>query len=161
LHKLESEAMEQFWKSGEASVRSVLQALNQVADKDRASTTYMTIMARLHKKGLLFRRRDGKADYYAPAYERDKYMAFRASAEVEGLVSQYGERRAQPFRRADGKARPARRRHFNVSRASPEASEGPGAPEPRALRSMTRQRYPASQEEQSGRDASGGWRRSR
>ena len=56
--------MEQLWKGGEARVRSVMKALNTAADRDRAYTTYMTIMARLHKKGLLIRRREGKADYY-------------------------------------------------------------------------------------------------
>jgi predicted transcriptional regulator len=78
LHELESEVMEQLWAGGEASVRSVMEALNARARKERAYTTYMTIMARLHKKGLLNRRREGKTDYYAPAYERDEYMALRA-----------------------------------------------------------------------------------
>ena len=91
LHELESEVMEQLWRSGEASVRSVMDALNQRTKKERAYTTYMTIMARLHKKGILVRRREGKTDYYAPAYDRDQYMALRAQSEVEGLVEQYGE----------------------------------------------------------------------
>src|SRR4051794_25412319 len=91
LHELESEVMEQLWQSGEASVRSVMEALNKRASKERAYTTYMTIMARLHKKGMLARRRDGKTDYYAPEYARDEYMALRAQSEVEGLVEQYGE----------------------------------------------------------------------
>jgi hypothetical protein len=37
------------------------------------------------------RRREGEADCYAPAYERDEYMALSAQSEVEGLVKQYGE----------------------------------------------------------------------
>jgi predicted transcriptional regulator len=102
--------MEQLWKSGEASVRSVLQALNQAGDKDRAYTTYMTIMARLHKKGLLVRRREGKADYYAPVYDRDEYMTLRASAEVEDLVSQYGDVALSHFAEQMAKLDPARRR---------------------------------------------------
>jgi predicted transcriptional regulator len=110
LHELESEVMEQLWKSGEAPVRSVLRALNQAGDKDRAYTTYMTIMARLHKKGLLIRRREGKADYYAPAYGRDEYMALRASAEVEDLVSQYGDVALSHFAEQMAKLDPARRR---------------------------------------------------
>src|ERR1700757_234112 len=85
LHELESEGMEQLWRSGEASVRSVMDGLNKRSSKDRAYTTYMTIMARLHKKGLLARRREGKTDFYAPIYERDEYLAVRARAEVEDL----------------------------------------------------------------------------
>jgi predicted transcriptional regulator len=58
LHELESEVMEQLWRSGEASVRSVMDVLNRGSSKERAYTTYMTIMARLHKKGMLARRRE-------------------------------------------------------------------------------------------------------
>jgi predicted transcriptional regulator len=110
LHELESEVMEQLWRSGEASVRSVMEALNQRTEKQRAYTTYMTIMARLHKKGILVRRREGKTDYYAPAYERDQYMALRAQSEVEGLVEQYGEVALSHFAQQMASLDPARRR---------------------------------------------------
>jgi predicted transcriptional regulator len=110
LHELESEVMEQLWRSGEASVRSVMEALNQGTKKQRAYTTYMTIMARLHKKGILVRRREGKTDYYAPAYERDQYMALRAQSEVEGLVEQYGEVALSHFAQQMASLDPARRR---------------------------------------------------
>src|ERR1700686_722952 len=91
LHELESEVMESVWANGEASVRDVMDALNKGSAKPRAYTTYMTIMARLHKKGMLERRREGKTDYYSPSHERDDYMTLRASSEVENLVSQYGD----------------------------------------------------------------------
>ena len=110
LHELESEVMEQLWAGGEASVRSVMEALNGHAGKQRAYTTYMTIMARLHKKGLLTRRRDGKTDYYAPAYERDQYMTLRSKADVEGLVSEYGDVALGHFAQQMAKLDPARRR---------------------------------------------------
>jgi BlaI family transcriptional regulator, penicillinase repressor len=110
LHELESEVMEQLWESGEAPVRSVMLALNKSADKPRAYTTYMTIMARLHKKGLLARRREGKTDHYAPAYAREKYMALRARAEVENLVTQYGDVALSHFAQQMSALDPARRR---------------------------------------------------
>src|ERR1700682_5423580 len=91
LHELEAEVMEELWASGEAPVRAVMEALNERASKKRAYTTYMTIMARLHKKGILVRRREGKTDFYAPRYDRDQYMALRARSEVEDLVAQYGD----------------------------------------------------------------------
>src|SRR6478752_4788722 len=91
LHELESEVMEYLWSEGEASVRTVMEALNTGARRDRAYTTYMTIMARLHKKGVLNRRRDGKTDFYAPRLGRDEYMASRARAQVDELVEEYGE----------------------------------------------------------------------
>jgi predicted transcriptional regulator len=110
LHELEAEVMEQLWASGEASVRSVMGALNERATKERAYTTYMTIMARLHKKGLLVRRREGKTDFYAPAYEREEYMALRAGAEVEGLVAQFGDVALSHFAQQMASLDPARRR---------------------------------------------------
>jgi predicted transcriptional regulator len=110
LHELESEVMEQLWATGEASVRSVMDALNQVATRERAYTTYMTIMARLHKKGLLIRRRDGKTDFYAPAYEREDYMRLRAGAEVEDLVAQFGDLALTHFAQQMAGLDPARRR---------------------------------------------------
>src|SRR5579862_5520916 len=91
LHELEAEVMEEVWSQGEATVRTVMDALNKRARKPRAYTTYMTIMARLHKKGVLERRREGKTDIYAPTLDRDEFMVLRAQAEVDELVAQYGD----------------------------------------------------------------------
>src|SRR5438270_8093114 len=91
LHELEAEVMEELWSQGEAPVRSIMDALNKHASKERAYTTYMTVMARLHKKGVLERRREGKTDFYSPSLDRDEFMAARARAEIEGLVAQYGD----------------------------------------------------------------------
>lgn len=102
--------MEALWTSGEATVRAVMEALNQMASKPRAYTTYMTIMARLHKKGLLDRRREGKTDYYSPTHTRDEYMALRARSEVEDLVTQYGDVALSHFAQQMASLDPARRR---------------------------------------------------
>ena len=110
LHELEAEVMEQLWSDGESSVRAVMAALNADTDKDRAYTTYMTVMGRLHKKGLLVRRRDGKTDYYTPAYEREQYMALRAGSEVDNLVEQFGDAALSHFARQMASLDPARRR---------------------------------------------------
>src|SRR6476469_6284071 len=102
--------MEQLWSDGEASVRAVMEALNKRAKRDRAYTTYMTIMARLHKKGVLERRREGKTDIYAPTLDRDEFMALRAQAEVDELVAQYGDVALSHFARQVASLDPARRR---------------------------------------------------
>ncbi len=98
------------WASGESSVRSVMEALNKRASKARAYTTYMTIMARLHKKGMLTRRREGKTDFYSPALEREDYMALRARSEVEDLVAQYGDVALSNFAQQMASLDPERRR---------------------------------------------------
>jgi predicted transcriptional regulator len=110
LHELESEVMEELWAHGEAPVRAVMEALNKRTRKKRAYTTYMTIMARLHKKGVLDRRREGKTDFYAPRLDRDNFMASRARAQVDELVDQYGDVALSHFARQVASLDPARRR---------------------------------------------------
>ncbi len=102
--------MEEVWATGESSVRSVMDALNQRASSPRAYTTYMTIMARLHRKGMLTRRREGKTDYYSPAHGRDDYMDLRARSEVEDLVAEYGDAALSHFAQQMASLDPGRRR---------------------------------------------------
>jgi predicted transcriptional regulator len=110
LHELEAEVMEQIWSEGESSVRGVMDALNARGENQRAYTTYMTIMARLHKKGVLDRRRHGKTDFYTPRLSREEYMAARARAQVDELVEEYGDVALTHFARQVASLDPARRR---------------------------------------------------
>jgi predicted transcriptional regulator len=110
LHELETEVMQELWTRGESSVRAVMEALNARAQAPRAYTTYMTIMARLHKKGVLERRREGKTDFYSPMLDREQFMAARAAAEVDQLVAQYGDIALSHFARQVASLDPARRR---------------------------------------------------
>jgi len=98
VHELESEVMEQLWSTGEASVRSVMEALNAQTSKDRACTTYMTVIVRLHEKGLLARRRDGKTDYYRPAYERGGVHGLAVGAQRPGFRDRFARLRRVPSR---------------------------------------------------------------
>jgi len=102
--------MEEVWTLGEAPVRAVMDTLNGRAGKPRAYTTYMTIMSRLHKKGLLARRREGNTDFYAPVLERDEYLRRRARSEVEQIVVQYGDIALTNFAEQMAGLDPARRR---------------------------------------------------
>jgi predicted transcriptional regulator len=102
--------MEEIWSEGESSVRSVMDALNARGSAQRAYTTYMTIMARLHKKGVLDRRREGKTDFYAPKLSREDYMTARARAQVDDLVEEYGDVALTHFARQVARLDPARRR---------------------------------------------------
>jgi predicted transcriptional regulator len=91
LYALEAEVMDVVWDLEEASVRAVMDALNERAPKPRAYTTYMTTLQRLHTKGLLDRRREGKTDYYRPVHTRAEYADLRAQADVAALVDAYGD----------------------------------------------------------------------
>ncbi len=99
----ERETLEAVWAAGgEVSVREVLDALNAGGGKTRAYTTVMTMLTRLHEKGLLVRRRDGRSDRYAAALDRDAYRAARARAEVDALVGEYGDAALVHFARQVG-----------------------------------------------------------
>jgi predicted transcriptional regulator len=83
--------MNEAWRHEQLSVRELMERLNRRAEKPRAYTTYMTVMSRLDRKGLLSRRREGKTDFYSPTFSRDEYRALRARAEVQGLVKEFGD----------------------------------------------------------------------
>ena len=91
LHELEQEVMEEVWRLGETPGRPVLDALNARSDRERAYTTIMTILNRLHEKGLLSRRRVGKGDVYVATLTREEYADARAAAQVGALVDEWGE----------------------------------------------------------------------
>jgi predicted transcriptional regulator len=113
LHELEAEVMDQVWdRGGEISVRDVMEAANKRAPKPRAYTTYMTILSRLHAKGFLTRRREGRTDLYEPAYTRDEYADLRAQAGVSTLVEQYGDAALSHFARQIAELDPERRRQL-------------------------------------------------
>ncbi len=111
LHELESEIMGELWASGELSVRAVMEALNRGA-KPRAYTTFMTVMARLHSKGLLDRRREGKTDFYKPVLSRDEFLEARARTGVEALVEQFGDLALTHFARQMAQVDPKRLREL-------------------------------------------------
>ena len=103
--------MEDVWaRDGEVAVREVMDTLNARAEKARAYTTYMTILGRLHQKGMVERRREGKTDYYRPAYTRQEYADLRARAGVDSLVDQYGDAALSHFARQIAQLDPERRR---------------------------------------------------
>jgi predicted transcriptional regulator len=112
LHELETEVMEEVWKQDEASVRAIMDALNARTKKPRAYTTYMTILARLHSKGLLSRRREGRTDLYRPVYSREEYADLRSRAGVDALVEQYGDVALSHFARQVAQLDPERRRQL-------------------------------------------------
>jgi predicted transcriptional regulator len=92
LHELEAEVMAEVWRQGhEVTVRDVMQGINEQAGRERAYTTFMTIMRKLASKGLLVRRRVGKADHYRARWTEAEYGAARARAETAGLVERYGD----------------------------------------------------------------------
>ena len=88
LGSLESELMEHIWLLGETSVRD----LHREFAARLAYTTVMTTLDRLYKKGLLARRRVGKAYVYAATLQEKDYRA-RAAQHLINLALHDGRHR--------------------------------------------------------------------
>lgn len=83
LGKLEREVLNEVWRRGEASVRQVQHEL-----EDRvAYTTLMTTLDRLYKKGLLTRRKSGRAFLYSPRISPEEFEKGVAEDIIDGLLS--------------------------------------------------------------------------
>jgi len=81
LGSLESELMEKVWNRGEFSVRDLhLEFATRLA-----YTTVMTTLDRLYKKGLLTRRKVGKAFHYAAAFTEKEYQG-QVTQHLFGMV---------------------------------------------------------------------------
>jgi BlaI family penicillinase repressor len=64
LAPFELDCLSVLWPRGEATVRDIREALR--VDRPRAYTTIMTIMDRMAQKGIVSRRKAGRAWLYAP-----------------------------------------------------------------------------------------------
>ena len=89
LGTLERDLMRILWASGEASVREVSLHLS----RPLAYTTVMTTLERLFKKGLLDRRKSGRAFFYTPRVSLQEWEQLRAGDLVANLLSGSGPSR--------------------------------------------------------------------
>jgi len=81
--------MDRLWKRRSATVRDIVVELART--RELAYTTVMTIMVRLHEKGLLERVRDGKTYVYRPALTRAEHRARLSRDLARGLVAEFGD----------------------------------------------------------------------
>jgi len=81
--------MERVWKRGPLTVRDVFDEIGR--PRGLAYTTVMTVMVRLHAKGLLARERNGKTFLYRAVSTRDEHRAILSRDLARGLVSQFGD----------------------------------------------------------------------
>jgi BlaI family transcriptional regulator, penicillinase repressor len=68
----EFELMEILWPMGEASVRQVWERIH--TQRAVAYTTVMTVLYKMHRKGLLSQRKQGKAYLYSPSVDREQAL---------------------------------------------------------------------------------------
>lgn len=82
LGKLERAVLGEVWRRGEASVREV----HREFDDRVAYTTLMTTLDRLYKKGLLARRKSGRAFLYSPRLSPEELEQGIAEDVIDGLL---------------------------------------------------------------------------
>jgi predicted transcriptional regulator len=82
LGKLERRVMDETWRRKEVSVREVFKSF----DEQIAYTTLMTTLDRLHKKGLLTRRKEGRAFLYSPRVSREEMEQGVTKDVIDGLL---------------------------------------------------------------------------
>jgi BlaI family transcriptional regulator, penicillinase repressor len=83
LSPLELDCMNALWPSGEATVRQIQKALRPT--RPRAYTTIMTILDRLAHKGIVQRRKLGRAWVYSPSVSAAQARTHAVSQVVEGF----------------------------------------------------------------------------
>jgi predicted transcriptional regulator len=73
LGELERAVMETLWSAtGPVTARDVQEAL---ASRDLATTTVLTVLGRLERKGLVSREREGRAHRYRAVASREDHVA--------------------------------------------------------------------------------------
>ncbi len=87
LGSLQSRVLQALYKRGTSSVREIADAL-----KDKfAYTTVMTVLVRLHEKGLLGREQQGKGYVYTPRYTIAELRDRMAKYLVDEIVEDFGD----------------------------------------------------------------------
>ena len=73
LGPLEREVMELIWRRPEEAAEVSVRDIYIAFESRLAYTTLMTTLDRLRKKGLLERRKEGRAFFYSPSFSHDEF----------------------------------------------------------------------------------------
>ncbi|HYI01193.1 BlaI/MecI/CopY family transcriptional regulator [Hyalangium sp.] len=89
LGKLEAAVMNVVWTHSPVTAREV--CARMTGSEERAYTTIMTTMDRLHRKGLLLREKEGLAWRYSPALGRAEFEKALADGLATEILNAHGE----------------------------------------------------------------------
>jgi predicted transcriptional regulator len=95
LGPLEKNVMDCVWREEIVSVKDVHSCLKK--SRKIAYTTVMTVMTRLTEKGLLKRKKHGKAFIYSPKRTREQTAKKMIGKIIDSLVDQFGEEAVVAF----------------------------------------------------------------
>lgn len=146
LGALEARVMDRLWARGRATVREIVSDL--APKRPLAYTTVMTIMTRLHDKGLLRRARDGKTYVYAPALSREEFRARLSQDIVRGLVTEFGDVALAQFAAALDQVDAPHRRSLEKLVGGEEGERGSGFARRRESTSPQQTARPAEPKDQ-------------
>lgn len=132
--------MNALWPAGEATVRDIQQALHPT--RPRAYTTIMTILDRLAQKGIVLRRKSGRAWVYQPILTAEEARSQALAQLVEGFFAGSSEGLVKHLA-AQGEALPAAGFEAAVPQGRP-------APRPAETSNQRQQRSPREPEKPAG-----------
>ena len=121
LAPLELECLSVLWPMGESTVRDIHRAL--AASRPRAYTTVLTIMDRLEQKGIVTRRKEGRAFHYQARLSAEEARLQAVRKIVEGFFDGSPEALAAHLS-LQGTATPE---HFSPA-SSPPTVDAPATP---------------------------------
>src|SRR5271170_8050530 len=113
LAPLELDCMNTLWPIGEATVREIRERL--ATRRARAYTTIMTIMDRLARKGVVERRKSGRAYIYRPRLSAEEARAQALAQVLDGFFAGSKEALLAQLGNANGA-------HHATSPSAPAAS---------------------------------------
>jgi predicted transcriptional regulator len=90
LGALQAEILQILAARGPSTVREILEALPRRREA-RAYTTVMTVLVKLHAKGIVERRREGKGFTYTARFTPEELRDRMAKYLVDELVDDFGE----------------------------------------------------------------------
>ncbi|MEO8538130.1 MAG: BlaI/MecI/CopY family transcriptional regulator [bacterium] len=85
MGELEGAVLESIWQSGELSTPAAFEAIGK--PRGLAYTTILTVLQRLHRKGLVGRRPAGRGHIYFPALSREKFSEGRGESLASTFVA--------------------------------------------------------------------------
>ena len=91
LGQLQAEVMAILWRKQTATVREVVEELNEHRTPALAYTTVLTLTSRLWGRGLLTREPEGRGFRYRPAKTRDELLAALSDELIDRLLSDFGD----------------------------------------------------------------------
>lgn len=97
LGPLATAVMRVLWARGPSSVADVVAHINREQPRQLAYTTVMTILVRLHDRGLLERTKVGRGYVYRPAGDEPASVDALAGQAVDAVLARYGSAAVRQF----------------------------------------------------------------